>query len=241
MASVVAVRSNTGSTIAVIVAVLAVGAVGIYLASRAIKDFKFPEFNLSELFPDFKFPEFNFKFPDFFGGPTLQDVESLSEIPLGEGISLEQLKQAFKISFPTGTVSRSVGPRGVITTFGVTGARLAPRAIARRTPTFIIVREGAKGAPIIGGSQALFDRIAANLRRATARLPIQNVSSSITRLAGRNIVPKFGISRTLPGRTKFASIQSTRITQRRAGIARAAFQGSKAGQLASKGRRRFRR
>lgn len=199
--SIVAVKSNTGSTIAVIVAILGVGAVGIYLASRAIKDFKFPSISFPDFkFPDFKFPEF--KFPNFFPGPLLQDVEPLSIIPQGEGIFLEQLKQAFKISFPTGTVSRSVGPRGIITTFGVTGARLAPRAVARRTPTFIIVREGAKGAAIIGGSQALFDRIASNLRSATSKLAASLAQPRATPISTRIIAQRTARAATIARGTR---------------------------------------
>ena len=226
MASVVAVRSNTGSTIAIIVAVLAVGAVGIFLASRAIKDFKFPDFSILK---DFKFPEF--KFPELFPGPTLEDAPDLSLIPQGEGISLEQLKQAFKISFPTGTVSRSVGARPILPVgaIGVIGKRIPPRAIALRTPTFIIVREGAMGAPIIGGSKRLVDRIAANLRRATARI------ASIPKP-----VPKFGSRPPLPtsGRVTARSVPiSTRLIARRAARARTAARGAKHYNL----RRRFRR
>ena len=165
--SVVAVKSNTGSTIAIIVTLLGLAAVGYFLVSGKLKDFKFPEIK----FPEIKFPEF--KFPSLIPEINLEDVSNLSLKPQGEGIDLGQLKQAFKISFPTGSVSRSILPRPILPAgaIGVIGKRLPPRAVALRAPTFIIVREGAKGAPIIAGSKALVDRIAANLRRSTARLP----------------------------------------------------------------------
>jgi len=200
--SIVAVRSNTGSTIAIILAVLGVGAVGIYLASRALKDFKFPEFKI----PEFKFPEI--KFPDLIPKIDIEDVKSLSIIPKGEGIGVEQMKQAFKISFPTGTVSRSVLPRPILpaSAIGVIGKRLPPRAKALTQPTFVIVREGAKGSPIIGGTQALVTRIADNLRRATARLP--SVS---------NIIPEFPSSFSITSKTaapvSTPVIRNTRITR----------------------------
>jgi len=200
--SIVAVRSNTGSTIAIILAVLGVGAVGIYLASRALKDFKFPEFKI----PEFKFPEI--KFPDLIPKIDIEDVKSLSIIPKGEGIGVEQMKQAFKITLPTGSVSRSVSPRPILSAgaLGVTGKRLPPRAKALTEPTFVIVREGAKGASIIGGTQALVDRIASNLRTATARLP--SVSKIIPEFPS-----SFSITSKIAAPISTPVIRNTRITR----------------------------
>jgi len=92
MVSVVAVKSNTGSTIAIIVVLLGLAAAGYFIATRALKDFKFPEIGFPEFpnlegllsdlkFPEIKLPEFNFpeiRFPEFnfpdFSFPDFQDV-----------------------------------------------------------------------------------------------------------------------------------------------------------------------
>jgi len=166
--SVVAVRSNTGSTIAIIVTLLGLAAAGIFFGSRALKGFKFPEIN----FPEIKFPEF--KFPSLFPGPGLEDVADLSLIPQGAGIDLGQLKQAFKITFPSGSISRSVLARPILSVgaLGVSGKPLGPQAVATRIPTFVgVVDTGSRGPRLIAGSQALFDRIRDNLRRAVPSTP----------------------------------------------------------------------
>jgi len=163
MASVVAVKSNTGSTIAIIVTLLGLAVAGYFIATRALKDFKFPEF---PSFPEIRFPEFS----DIFG-PSIRDVENLPLTPLGEGIGIEQLKQAFRVEFPSGSsIARSVGRRDILSPgqFGVTGRRLPPRAVAFRIPTFVgTITTRARGTRLIAGSEGLFARLLDNLRRSS--------------------------------------------------------------------------
>jgi len=199
MVSAVTVKSNTGSTIAIIVTLLGLGIAGYFIATRALKDFKFPDFK----FPEFKFPEFNFQ--DLFG-PNIEDVSNLRLTPQGSGIGIEQLKEAFRVSFPSGSsISRSVGPRPILSPgqFGVTGRRLPPRAVAFRIPTFVgTVTTPLRGTRLIAGSEALFARIMDNLRRASNRqfskptAPLGNRPGERTVDTRYQIPNRFVVSRT---------------------------------------------
>jgi ribosomal protein L28 len=164
MASVIAVKPSSGSTAITILAVLSVLSIGGYLAYRYLKGLSFPELKLPEL----KFPEL----PNIFNLPTIEDVPNLAVTPQGEGIGIEQTKQAFRVGFPTirSSISRSFAPRGVIRTVGVRGKALAPTALARRQETFPGVLETPTGGKrAIAGSKALFDRLMENLRKSSIR------------------------------------------------------------------------
>lgn len=159
--AVVAVKSNTGSTIAIIIAIFAALGIG-YLV---VRNFKFPDFN----FPDLNFPDLDFLNP-FKTTVPLGNVPPLDVVPQGFGLEGESaLQRAYNLIFASGSrIERSFGTRPIAPSGSVAGIRgfpLASRAIARRTPTFFgSITTAVGGTRAIAGSQALFDRLLRNLR-----------------------------------------------------------------------------
>lgn len=179
MVTAVSVKPSTGSTIAIILTLLGVGAVAIFFLSRGLKDFKLPSF------PEIKLPEF--KFPDIFGTEIpLSNVDPLSLQPKGFGIGEEQSRLAFRLGFGGGKfLERSFGARPLAPSGSVAGVRgrpLAQRAVARRIPTFTgtITTRQRPGGALIAGSEALFTRLRRNLSQVTREGPISNVVNQNT-------------------------------------------------------------
>lgn len=170
MVSAVSVKSNTGSTIAIIVAIFAALGIGYFVVTRGLKDFKFPDLNIPGL-SDFNLDFLKTKVP-------LENVPALDVLPKGFGLDQPgAFQRAFNVIFASGAsierslITRPVAPSGSVA--GIRGRPLAFRAVARRIPTFFGSITTGQGTRSIAGSAALFQRLLDNFRRTSNRKAVQ--------------------------------------------------------------------
>jgi len=217
MASVVALKSNTGSTIAIIVAILAVLGITGFLVSRALKDFKLPDFNFN--LPSFVNP--------FDTSVPFENVPPLQLKPQGFGIGAEQTAAAFRVGTQGRFIERSFGTRQVAvgSVAGVRGFTLAQRAVARRIPTFVGSITTSQGTRAIAGSQALFDRLQKNI------LSVKGSFDTVGSLAASKAFLSTGKGKAASTKKGFLNPFIPRVSQKGVCVSGCQFQVSKLRQF----------